>query len=127
MKYEFHVGDYVEREVADGINLKTLIGYVNFYQTILDSCGVIHCFGFTWGNGTKGSIACTEYQFPMYFKRIGKYDFAKMRYQYDSVRPEQPKKIEKLTPNGWCMGTSGDDLIRKINELADAVNELRNK
>lgn len=53
-----------------------------------------------------------------YFKRIGQYDFTKT---------EQPKEIDGLMPNGWCMGVGGDDLITKINELVDAVNEMRNK
>ena len=142
MKYEFHVGDYVEREVSDGTNLKTLVGYVNFYQPLLDSCGVIHCFGFTWRDGTRDGGACTECQLPMFFDRIGQYDFAKMRYQYDFTKPEQPKEIKKL-PDGYgdgfvlYKGTTEVDgtvsngwvsigvLSNKINELVDAVNELR--
>lgn len=144
MKYEFHVGDYVEREVADGTNLKTLIGYVNFYQTTLDRCGAIHCFGFTWRDGTEDGGAYTECQFPMFFERIGKYDFAKMRYPNTSAKPEQQKEIKKL-PDGYgdgyvlYKGTTEVDgsvdngwvsigaLSSKINELVDAVNELRNK
>ena len=39
----------------------------------------------------------------------------------------QDKKLKKLTSYGWNMGVSGDDLILKINELIDAVNELRDK
>lgn len=46
---------------------------------------------------------------------------------YDFTNPEHPKEIGRLMPNGWCMGVSGDNLITKINELVDAVNELRNK
>lgn len=144
MKYEFHVGDYVEREIVDGMSPKTLIGYVNFYQPTLDSCGVIHCFGFTWSDGTENGGAYTECQFPMYFDRIGKYDFAKMRCQYNSAKPEQQKEIKKL-PDGYgdgyvlYRGTTEVDgavsngwvsigvLSSKINELVDAVNELRNK
>ena len=119
MKYEFHVGDYVEREVADGTNLKTLVGYVNFYQPTLDSCGVIHCFGFMWNDGIRSGGACTDCELPMFFDRIGQYDFAKMRRQYDFPKLEQPKEIERLHP-GW----RGDEAYRKINELVDAVNEL---
>lgn len=122
MKYEFHVGDYVEREVVDGIILKTLVGYVNFYQPSLESCGLIHCFGFTWSNGTKDGGSYTECQLPMFFDRIGQYDFAKMRGQYNSARPEQPKEIERLEESNWP-----NIYIEKVNELVDAVNELREK
>lgn len=48
--------------------------------------------------------------------RIGQYTFT-----------YQDKKLKKLTSYGWNMGVSGDDLILKINELIDAVNELRDK
>lgn len=131
MSYEFHVGDYVEREVADGTNLKTLVGYVNFYQPTLENCGVVHCFGFTWSNGTKDGGSYTECQFPMFFERIGRYDFAKMRYPNTSAKPEQPEEIERMKEmeeeniwnersGGWLYAQQ-----RKINELVDAVNELR--
>ncbi len=108
MKYEFHVGDYVETAKGD-------VGYVAMVdmgtgdvsmdiKLTKDGANIYRCYAFTLDSA------------PYLFNRIGQYDFTK---------PEQPKEIEKLTPNGWCMGTSGDDLIRKINELVDAVNELR--
>lgn len=111
MKYEFHVGDYVEREVADGTNLKTLVGYVTFYRPIMDSHGCGHSFEFTWRDGTKDVGAYTDCELPLFFKRIGQYDFTK---------PEQPKEIDFL-PENW-MDTPEK---RKVNELVDAVNELK--
>ena len=72
---------------------------------------------------------------PYSFRRIGKYDFTK---------PEQPKEIKKL-PDGYgdgyvlYKGTTEVDgsvdngwvsigvLYSKINDLVDAVNELRSK
>lgn len=61
----------------------------------------------------------------MFFDRIGKYDFAKMRYPNASEKPDQPKEISGLPPHGWNVNFSDDDIISKINELVDAVNEMR--
>ena len=48
--------------------------------------------------------------------RIGQYDFTKQ---------EQPKEIEWCTCSDWMIGLGGENLVYKINELVDAVNELR--
>lgn len=128
MKYAFHAGDYVEKAEFDGTKL---VGYVNFYQPTLENCGVVHCFGFTWSNGTKDGGSYTECQFPMFFERIGRYDFAKMRYPNTSAKPEQPKEIKllKMTDSDIKHNVPiGDSLLmlkNKINELVDVVNELR--
>nr|DAH21796.1 MAG TPA: Preprotein translocase subunit [Caudoviricetes sp.] len=97
MKYEFHVGDYVE----------TVGGFVGWISAIRNNEYIIIV--------DKNNNRCGYYmpQESRYFARIGQYDFTK---------PEQPKEIEKLKP-GW----RGDEAYRKINELVDAVNELRNK
>ena len=99
MKYEFHVGDYVE--MNDG-----RVGYISGIGENGDKCYIIWNPGFI-----KVGIG---YSFDELIKgavRIGQYDFTK---------PEQPKEIEKLHP-GW----RGDEAYRKINEPVDAVNELR--
>lgn len=110
MKYEFHIGDYVETKANS-------IGYISY----IDGDDI-------WWYCTyekDGFRAGTEYcvvgiendELAHYYNRIGQYNFTK---------PEPLKEIGKLTPNGWYMGTTGgDDLIRKINELVDVVNELR--
>lgn len=111
MKYEFHVGDYVECRNGS-------IGYLTD--------------GRTWYSGTVGEdVVCLQGETTVdascgfmpftlsvplsdiskYFNRIGQYNFTK---------PEQSKEIERLHP-GW----RGDEAYRKINELVDAVNELR--
>lgn len=97
MKYEFHVGDYVE----------TVGGFVGWISAIRDNEYIIIV--------DKNNNTCGYYmpQESHYFVRIGQYDFTK---------PEQSKEIKKLNP-GW----RGDEAYRKINELVDAVNELRNK
>ena len=101
MKYEFHVGDYVET-VGGFVGWVSAIRDDNEYIVIIDK-----------NNNTCG------YHMPQescYFIRIGQYDFTK---------PGKLKEIDRLKSNGWCMGVGGDDLITKINELVDAVNELR--
>lgn len=99
MKYEFHVGDYVE--MNDG-----RVGYINGIGENKDKCYVI------WNPGSiKVGIGYSFEELIKSAARIGRYDFTK---------PEQPKEIERL-PESW-MDTPEH---RKINELVDAVNELR--
>ena len=71
MKYEFHVGDYVE----------TVGGFVGWISTIRDNDYIIIV--------DKNNNTC-GYHMPQesyYFNRIGEYDFTK---------PEKPKEIKKL-------------------------------
>ena len=97
MKYEFHVGDYVETK-----------GGVTGFVSSVGTDG----FCVTWN--TSVAKVNIGYDFEELIKdlaRLGQYDFTK---------PEQPKEIERL-PVSW-MDTPEH---RKINELVDAVNELR--
>lgn len=108
MKYEFHVGDYVETKGG-------ATGYVSDSEALRWQC-TNEADGYEWG--INYSIVGVENGF---FNRIGQYDFTK---------PEV-KKIEKLTYaesyiNGYQVLT-GRKLIDKINELVYSVNELREK
>ena len=97
MKCEFHVGDYVETK-----------GGVTGFVSSVGTDG----FCVTWN--TSVAKVNIGYDFEELIKdlaRLGQYDFTK---------PEQPKEIERL-PVSW-MDTPEH---RKINELVDAVNELR--
>ena len=99
MKYEFHVGDYVE--MADG-----LVGWV--CQVKDDDC---ICVADKYVTG--------YYRIPeelRYFNCIGQYDFTK----------KDEGKIELLEYNG---SPDWDDslLLDKINELVEAVNQLKEK
>lgn len=104
MKYEFHVGDYVETKTG-------VIGYIsNVTQnsfTLTSKDGII--IG-PW------NIPDEPYHFICnHFNRIGCYDFTKM------------EGIESLIckyPNDYCNSKLMWD---KINELIDAVNQLKNK
>ena len=139
MKYEFHVGDYVETK--DG-----RVGYLTgISQYWSKSC---NCWGINLiGKVRKGETE-TEFNIDIaqssvwrYFKRIGNIG------ECDSVKIKQPKEIERLPddllarfelPAGKSMimktytdsecfveASHSRELSNKINELVNAVNELR--
>ena len=97
MKYEFHVGDYVETKGG-------AIGYISNDKELWWQCA----------NKADGYDVGFEYNLigieDGFYKRIGKYDFTK---------PENPKEIERVNNCNW------NSTAAKINELVDAVNELR--
>lgn len=99
MKYEFHVGDYVETKGG-------ATGYVSDYRSLWWRCT----------NEADGYDAGFEYSIigieKGNYNRIGNYDFTK---------PENSKEIERLNNCNW------NSTAAKINELVDAVNELRKK
>lgn len=98
MKYEFHVGDYVETVAG-------FIGWVSNvdrnYITIKSNEGTI-----------SGPWSIPEEQY--HFNRIGQYDFTK----------KEEGKIEPLACE-TASDYSNEKLRKKINEIVDAVNELR--
>lgn len=101
MKYEFHVGDYVETKGG-------ATGYVSDNKELWWRCT----------NKSDGYEVGFEYSIVGVengcFNRIGQYDFTK---------PEV-KKIEYFEYNHLY---SGELITAKINELVDAMNELREK
>ena len=132
MKYEFHVGDYVETK--DG-----RVGYIKniFPSTELEPSYI------NWVTNDGESFFYPIYSWTHCydvknaFNRIGQYDFTKS---------EQSKEIERLPDDiranfvindkhGYFKQYNGDnkwsymcypkEFIDKINELVDAVNELR--
>lgn len=109
MKYEFHVGDYVETKNGS-------IGRVSdaeiWYSSVIRD-DVIRLSG----NITR-DVSCGFTPFtlnialcdiPKYFNHIGQYDFTKIN-----------DKIKRL-PKEY------NDLYSKINELVEAVNQLEEK
>lgn len=105
MRYEFHVGDYVETvDGKVGYITKVDCLYIPYFEYKVNG-------GVGWQEIGNGDSKIWELKLSANFNRIGKYDFTK---------PEQPKEIDKLNPD-W----RGDEAYRKINELVDAVNELR--
>ena len=113
MKYDFRVGDYVE----------DVTGRVGYIQSICQ-CEQCKARGFyepfvLYTDGNSDCITVYEYAkgFPGY-KRIGQYDFTKKAEDKDD------DKIEPLTCE-TASDYSNEKLRKKINELVDAVNELR--
>ena len=115
MKYEFHVGDYVETK--DG-----RIGYI----TKICHCEVCKARGFyepyvRYNDGEEEYITVHEVEhFQDFYNRIGQYDFTK----------RGGVKIHPLDYTEHFIRESAVDTtliryMRKINELVDAVNELR--
>ena len=104
MKYEFHVGDYVENN--DG-----KVGYINSVKYTKSNKGVFYDIEIVYYNADiVGVFHGDQSLIQDHFNRIGKYDFTK---------PENPKEIERLNNCNW------NSTAAKINELVDAVNELR--
>ena len=127
MKYEFHVGDYVEMKEGSA-------GYISKMQPLSNghTCLYVH---FTDNKIYPYDVVDSQLEFR--FNRIGQYNF---------TQPE-PKSIERLpvdlvarfeVPDGRYITTKTWDkdgkfveasysreLIDKINELIDVVNELQ--
>ena len=104
MKYEFHVGDYVEDNYGK-------IGYINSVKYTKSNKGVFYDIEIVYYNADiVGVFHGDQSLIQDHFNRIGKYDFTK---------PENPKEIERLNNCNW------NSTAAKINELVDAVNELR--
>ena len=104
MKYEFHVGDYVENNYGK-------IGYINSVKYTKSNKGVFYDIEIVYYNADiVGVFHGDQSLIQDHFNRIGKYDFTK---------PENPKEIERLNNCNW------NSTAAKINELVDAVNELR--
>ena len=97
MKYEFHVGDCVETKGG-------ATGYVSDDKELWWRCTNKSD---SYEVGFEYSISGIE---KGNYNRIGKYDFTKS---------ENPKEIERLNNCNW------NSTAAKINELVDAVNELR--
>ena len=104
MKYEFHVGDYVEDNYGK-------FGYINSVKDTKSNKGVFYDIEIVYYNADiVGVFHGDQSLIQDHFNRIGKYDFTK---------PENPKEIERLNNCNW------NSTAAKINELVDAVNELR--
>lgn len=106
MKYEFHVGDYVE----------TVGGFVGWICRTGDN-------GYIWV--ANKDIAYCSYRIPeelKYFVRIGQYDFTKK----DEGKIELLDYTERFIRNS-TVDTTLISFMKKINELVDAVNRLEEK
>lgn len=112
MNYNFYVGDYVETKDGE-------IGYVTGVKFSGEDrrwCSIRAMCG---QNDSIISFEGYENTIPDRFKRIGRYDFAK----------KNDSKIEPLVKSK-ALGNGKfhidfREAIEKINELVNAINELR--
>ena len=115
MNYEFHVGDYVE-------TVGGLVGYVAKVQPI-DEGLYVFFVKYKDHNEYEYNLCYDELQ--RFFKRIGAYDFTK----------KEKKKIMRLSEaDSWLTFRNTNKanvnlcyIIKRINELVDAVNKLMEK
>ncbi len=115
MKYEFHVGDYVETKAGAK-------GYVIDVEKLWWKCCTCDIDGY--GEGYDYSIiGVDDDRIADFFNRIGQYDFTK----------KDEGKIEKIDINKTGCVFMGrevavfDTINNKINELVVAVNRLEEK
>ena len=105
MKYEFHVGDYVE----------TWDGWIGYVQSVNES-GSNGLIIWTQGERAVKGIRCP-------FDRDSLDQYAKIIGAYNKeLEAKKSKPIEKLSYE-----FDGEPISDKINELVDAVNKLMDK
>lgn len=121
MKYEFHVGDYVETK--DGAK-----GYVKDHKNLWWVC-TVGANGYTPGLAYS-IIGVSNNGMSEFFKRIGQHDFTKKdKGKIEPLAEEYTKSfpICKTTTTGndseWRSIDIGA-IGKKINELVEAVNRL---
>lgn len=115
MNYEFHVGDYVKTRAG-------FIGYIdNISDLENDNIAVHVCFS----DGDTALFRVNDLNVTNNFLRIGAYDFTK----------KEKKKIMRLSEDdSWLTFRNINKanvnlcyIIKRINELVDAVNLLLDK
>ncbi len=126
MKYEFHVGDYVE----------DVTGRVGYIQSICQ-CEQCKARGFyepfvLYTDGNSDCITVYEYEKGFQgYKRIGQYAFAKK--DEGKIEPLCEEYTKSFPLHKTARGVNSSEwrsidigaVGKKINELVDAVNELR--
>lgn len=109
MKYEFHVGDYVEM----------VGGFVGWVGQVINDCISVT---------NKDAPSVIGYCIPedlKYFKRIGQYDFTKK--DEGNIKPLVKSWILEDTDSKGEYHFDSSEVIEKINELVEAVNQLKEK
>ena len=124
MKYEFHVADYVETKTGTVGFITNVVDAENkqahWMPTKLSSVDIRDDL-----YSLDESYCIIEMDIEKRFKRIGQYDFTK----------KDKGKIESLVKSWILEDADGKgeyyfdsrEAIKKINELVEAVNELRDK
>lgn len=115
MNYEFHVGDYV----------KTRAGYIGYIESINDLENGDSAVRIRYDDGDSVCFRVNGLNAANNFLRIGIYDFTK----------KEKKKIVKLSEDdSWLIFRNTNKanvnlcyIVKRINELVDAVNLLLDK
>lgn len=127
MKYEFHVGDYVETK--DGkVGYIANVTYTKIKNSLLPvDEDVFYNINIVYykTKDTVGEFHGRQSSIPDYFNYIGQYDFTK----------KDVGKIEPLVKSWILEDADGKgeyyfdsrEVIKKINELVEAVNRLEEK
>lgn len=111
MKYEFHVGDYVE--TVDG-----LVGWI---------CRISDDSYIWWANKNTDFYSCS-YRIPeelKCFNRIGQYDFTKK--DDGKIKPLQKSWVLDENDSNSEHYFDTREVILKINEIVEVVNQLKEK
>ena len=115
MNYEFHVGDYVE----------TRAGYIGYIDNISDLGNDNIAVHVCYSDGDSVNFRVNDLNVTNNFLRIGAYDFTK----------KEKKKIMRLSEDdSWLTFRNTNKanvnlcyIVKRINELVDAVNLLLDK
>ena len=110
MKYEFHVGDYVETRAGD---VGYLISQTEWVPTYVVPCGSLYTERRVYDISPKPELV---------FVRIGQYDFDKK--DEGKIKPLQKSWILEDAEGKGEYYFDSREVIKKINELAEAVNRL---
>lgn len=124
MNYEFHVGDYVE--TVDG-----WVGYVDYWKIYWSDVCHEHALilrGIAKKDGKElpmdFNFVCSD--IPRHFNRIGKYTFGRF------TKKEKKEIMRLREDDSWLTFRNTNKanvnlcyIIKRINELVDAVNKLR--
>lgn len=120
MKYEFHIGDYVEMKEGG-------VGYISKMQPLSNghTCLYVH---FTDDKIYPYDVIASQLSFR--FNRIGRYDFA----EEDKINEIKPLPEDYIRPYIMHMTSLEEHYIidigkisKKVNELVEAVNRLEEK
>ena len=115
MNYEFHVGDHV----------KTRAGYIGYIDNISDLGNDNIAVHVCYSDGDSADFRVNDLNVTNNFLRIGAYDFTK----------KEKKKIMRLSEDdSWLTFRNTNKanvnlcyIIKRINDLVDAVNKLMDK
>ena len=120
MKYEVHAGDYIECRNGS-------IGYLTKEETWYSGTvgnDVVRLQGSTTVDASCGftpfTITIPLSDISKYFNRIGQYDFTKSKIEKIDAKKAGSVFTRRET-------AIIDTISKKINELVEAVNELRDK